>query len=115
MGPGKDVFFACTMGNSLTYLKALYYPCALNRVHTARRSWILEAKPTNVNIMIHQWKLDIARHLERISKFGGLIPGKFLTQCSTIATSQYIKYDTSCKQLQPTWRTESNQDFNLGT
>ncbi|KAJ9072324.1 hypothetical protein DSO57_1028711 [Entomophthora muscae] len=101
------------MGNTLAHLKALYYHCALTQFHLARRSWILENKLINAGIMIQQWKLEIARHLKRINKFGTLISGKFLTQSSTIANCQYIKYNTISKQIQPIWRTESPQDFNL--
>ncbi|KAJ9080156.1 hypothetical protein DSO57_1028018 [Entomophthora muscae] len=101
------------MGTAPPHMKALYYHCELNRVHAARQSWILESKPINVDTMIQQWKLKIVRHLERISKFGGLIPGKFQTRNYTLANSQYIRYKAISKRLQPIWRAESHQDLNL--
>ncbi|KAJ9068514.1 hypothetical protein DSO57_1027857 [Entomophthora muscae] len=93
------------MGNAPAHLKALYYHCALTQVHLARKLWILENKQINMGIIIQQWKLEVARHLERINKFGTLILGKFLTQCSTIANCQYIKYNTIRKRIKPIWRT----------
>ncbi|KAJ9052984.1 hypothetical protein DSO57_1028678 [Entomophthora muscae] len=77
MQPGKDVFFHHTMGDTPMHLKALFYHCALHRIHVVRRSKILDQKPINVTLMIHQWKLEVKHHLERIHKFGQLIPGKF--------------------------------------
>ncbi|KAJ9068197.1 hypothetical protein DSO57_1031138 [Entomophthora muscae] len=101
------------MGDAPMHLKALYYHCALHRIHVARRLLILEQKPINVTLKIHQWKLEVKHHLERIHKFGQLIPGKFQTRCTTIAEVQYIKYKANSKQLELLWKSKSPIDLNM--
>ncbi|KAJ9059516.1 hypothetical protein DSO57_1001587 [Entomophthora muscae] len=101
------------MGATHPNLKALYYHSALNIIHTSRRAWILENKPIYVTLMIHQWKLEVMRYLERIHKFGHLIPGKFQTRGAAIANCQYLRYNSIGKRIEPIWRAGSPIDFNL--
>lgn len=101
--PGKDIFFSKTMMGSPPLLRVLYYHHALNSIHRARKSWVIAGTTTTVPLMILGWKSMIQQSLERISRFGSLIPGRVQDRRMTIAKSEYVGYDMILKRIIPVW------------
>ncbi|KAJ9071238.1 hypothetical protein DSO57_1038948 [Entomophthora muscae] len=111
--PGKDMMFEHTMKGAPLPLQALHYQLAIHQVHSTRRSCLIGQKTINVKEMVGRWKHSVSDVLERINKFGKLIPGKYQTRSATIANSEYIEYDPILKHIQPCWRTpRSLQDLH---
>ncbi|KAJ9062952.1 hypothetical protein DSO57_1005190 [Entomophthora muscae] len=74
--PGKDIFFKEGMQEAPPKLRAIYYQLALHQMNATRRAFVIDQTEINIELMVTQWKASIAGTLERISKFGNLIPGK---------------------------------------
>ncbi|KAJ9087641.1 hypothetical protein DSO57_1031090 [Entomophthora muscae] len=100
---GKDVFFNKAIQEAPPMLRVIYYHLALNQIHIARRTFVLEQTPINVELTTNRWKEAVSKTLLRISKYGDLIPGNKADQDTILASSKYIGVDTLSHRIFSQW------------
>ncbi|KAJ9089716.1 hypothetical protein DSO57_1009981 [Entomophthora muscae] len=101
--PGKDLFFVTSMQEAPPILRTVYYQLAIHQIHSARRAFVIDQEAIRVKTMVSQWKGEVTKTLERISKFGNLIPGKQSVRDNILATSRYIARDQLSSWIIPKW------------
>ncbi|KAJ9083918.1 hypothetical protein DSO57_1029626 [Entomophthora muscae] len=84
-------------------LKTVYYQLAIHQIHSAQRAFVIDQEAIRVETMVSQWKGEVTKTLERISKFGNLIPGKQSVRDSVLTMSRYIARDQVSSQIIPKW------------
>lgn len=73
--PGKDLFFFKTLPRAPPQVRAILFHQALWQIHLARRAQVIKGQTTTPQLACLGFMALVDKTLERISKFGKLIPG----------------------------------------